>query len=138
MNCPISLLYARAYVHATENMESVLKALESVARGRPVIKSVQGHHGNPIHIVEVRLEDCEALDALKSLLSRLDDVEFQLLLSGIDEGRLYAKFDKQRAYRGVLRVSHGDDVIHLEVRARTLLVPDLRQFLESLRAQEKR
>jgi len=35
-------------------------------------------------------------------------------------------------------VSHGDDVIHLEVRARALLVPDLRQFLESLRAQEKR
>ncbi|MEZ0319064.1 MAG: RNA-binding domain-containing protein [Pyrobaculum sp.] len=133
MLCPISLFYARAYVHSTEDLEKVVKALRTAVEGRYVVSTVKGHHGNPIQIIEVRLEDWEALDALRTLINRLDDVEFTLLLSGVEETRLYVKFDKQQAYRGVLRVSQGDDVIHVEVRGRSLQIGDMKTYLQQLR-----
>ncbi|ACB40313.1 RNA-binding domain-containing protein [Pyrobaculum neutrophilum] len=133
-NCrPISLFYARVYVHATEDPDKVLAALKNVAEGPYVARSAKGHHGNPIQIVELKLHDCEALEAVKSLVARLDDVEFTLLLSGVEERRVYVKLDKQQAYRGVLRISHGDDVIYVEARGRGIAVDDMRSFLLSLR-----
>lgn len=139
MSCPVSMLIARVYVHATEDPDKVMKALRNVVEGRYVMKSTRGHHGNVIHIVEVKLTECDAFEALRSIITRLDDVEFLLVLSGIEESRLYVKFDKQQAYRGVLKVSHGDDVVYVEVRGKTLAMRgDMRTFLTSLREALKR
>ena len=139
MTCPVSMLIARVYVHATEDPDKVMKALRNVVEGRYVMKSTRGHHGNVIHIVEVKLTECDAFEALRSIIMRLDDVEFLLMLSGIEESRLYVKFDKQQAYRGVLKVSHGDDVVYVEVRGKTLAMRgDMRTFLTSLREALKR
>jgi len=139
VTCPVSMLIARVYVHATEDPDKVMKALRNVVEGRYVMKSTRGHHGNVIHIVEVKLTECDAFEALRSIIMRLDDVEFLLMLSGIEESRLYVKFDKQQAYRGVLKVSHGDDVVYVEVRGKTLAMRgDMRTFLTSLREALKR
>jgi RNA binding exosome subunit len=133
------MLTARVYVHATENPDKVMKALRNVVEGRYVMRSTRGHHGNVIHIVEVKLTECDAFEALRSIITRLDDVEFLLMLSGIEESRLYVKFDKQQAYRGVLKVSHGDDVVYVEVRGKTLAMRgNMRTFLTSLREALKR
>jgi RNA binding exosome subunit len=133
------MLIARVYVHATEDPDKVMKALRNVVEGRYVVRSTRGHHGNVIQIVEVKLTECDAFEALRSIITRLDDVEFLLMLSGIEESRLYVKFDKQQAYRGVLKVSHGDDVVYVEVRGKTLAMRgDMRTFLASLREALKR
>jgi Predicted exosome subunit len=133
------MLIARVYVHATEDPDKVMKALRNVVEGRYVMRSTRGHHGNVIQIVEVKLTECDAFEALRSIITRLDDVEFLLMLSGIEESRLYVKFDKQQAYRGVLKVSHGDDVVYVEVRGKTLAMRgDMRTFLTSLREALKR
>lgn len=134
--CPVSLLHARAYAHATEDPERVLRALENVVRGHYTVRDVRGHYGNVIRIIEVRAADCEALEALKSIVSRLDDLEFQLLLLGAEGSRLYVRFDKQHAYRGALRVSGGDDVIHVEVHCRST-AGGARSFLARLREELK-
>ncbi|MEM1662686.1 MAG: RNA-binding domain-containing protein [Pyrobaculum sp.] len=133
MSSPISLLYIRAYVHATEDPKKVLAALNNIVRGPYVTKTVRGHYGNQIQIIELNLSEFEALDALKSILAKLDDVEFTLLLSGIEESKLYAKFDKQKAVQGVLKISQGDDVIYLEARCKTFVVNDFKNFLISIR-----
>ncbi|AAL64033.1 RNA-binding domain-containing protein [Pyrobaculum aerophilum] len=138
MSCPVSLLYARAYIHATEDPDRVIRALKNIVTSRFTVRSARGHYGNLINIIEAKLEDCEALEALKSILARLDDVEFLLMVSGVEGSRLYAKFDKQQAYRGILKISHGDDVIYLEVRMRSLVVKDARNFLSTLREALKR
>jgi RNA binding exosome subunit len=139
VSCPVSMLIARVYVHATEDPDKVMKALRNVVEGRYVMRSTRGHHGNVIQIVEVKLTECDAFEALRSIITRLDDVEFLLMLSGIEESRLYVKFDKQQAYRGVLKVSHGDDVVYVEVRGKTLAMRgDMRTFLTSLREALKR
>ncbi|MDT7874916.1 MAG: RNA-binding domain-containing protein [Pyrobaculum sp.] len=139
MSCPVSMLIARVYIHATEDPDKVMKALRNVVEGRYVMRSTRGHHGNVIQIVEVKLTECDAFEALRSIITRLDDVEFLLMLSGIEESRLYVKFDKQQAYRGVLKVSHGDDVVYVEVRGKTLVMRgDMRTFLTYLREALKR
>lgn len=138
MSCPVSLLQARIYIHATEDPDRVMQALRNVVAGRYVVSIARGHHGNIINIVQIKLEDCEALEALNSIVARLDDVEFLIMLSGAEGTRLYAKFDKQHAYRGVLKISHGDDVVHLEVRGRALAMEDMRSFLLSMREALKR
>jgi RNA binding exosome subunit len=139
VSCPVSMLIARVHVHATEDPDKVMKALRNVVEGRYVMRSTRGHHGNVIQIVEVKLTECDAFEALRSIITRLDDVEFLLMLSGIEESRLYVKFDKQQAYRGVLKVSHGDDVVYVEVRGKTLAMRgDMRTFLTSLREALKR
>ncbi|MCI4447025.1 MAG: exosome protein, partial [Pyrobaculum sp.] len=60
------------------------------------------------------------------------------MLSGIEESRLYVKFDKQQAYRGLLKVSHGDDVVYVEVRGRSVAIDDMRRFITSLREALKK
>jgi Predicted exosome subunit len=102
------------------------------------VRSVRGHYGNVIQIVEVKLSECEAFAALRGIIERLDDVEFLLMLSGVEETRLYVKFDKQQAYKGVLKISHGDDVVYVEVRGKTLVTGDMRKFLISLREALKK
>ncbi len=138
MTCPIATLIARVYIHATEDPDKVIKALRNVVEGPYVLRSTRGHHGNVIHIVEVKLTECDAYEVLKSIVARLDDLEFVLMLSGIEESRLYVKFDKQQAYRGLLKVSQGDDVIYVEVRGRSIAIDDMRRFMTSLREALKR
>ncbi len=133
MSCPVTLLYVRTYVHSTEDVDKVLQALKTVVSGGYVMRSIYGHYRNPIQIIEVKLHDWEALEALKTIVSRLDDVEYVLLLSGVEGNRLYVKFDKQHAYRGVLKISQSDDVIYVELRTRSLVVKDITQFLNSIR-----
>lgn len=138
MTCPVATLIARVYIHATEDPDKVIKALRNVVEGPYVLRSTRGHHGNIIHIVEVKLTECDAYEVLKSIVAKLDDVEFVLMLSGIEETRLYVKFDKQQAYRGLLKVSQGDDVIYVEVRGRSVAIDDMRRFMTSLREALKR
>lgn len=138
MTCPVATLIARVYIHATEDPDKVIKALRNVVEGPYVLRSTRGHHGNVIHIVEVKLTECDAYEVLKSIAAKLDDVEFVLMLSGIEETRLYVKFDKQQAYRGLLKVSQGDDVIYVEVRGRSVAIDDMRRFMTSLREALKR
>jgi len=138
VTCPIATLISRVYIHATEDPDKVIKALRNVVEGPYVLRSARGHHGNIIHVVEVKLTECNAYEVLKSIVARLDDLEFVLMLSGIEESRLYVKFDKQQAYRGLLKVSHGDDVIYVEVRGRSIAIDDMRRFMASLREALKR
>ena len=138
MTCPVATLIARVYIHATEDPDKVIKALRNVVEGPYVLRSTRGHYGNVIHIVEVKLTECDAYEVLKSIVARLDDIEFVLMLSGIEESRLYVKFDKQQAYRGLLKVSQGDDVIYVEVRGRSIAIDDMRRFMTSLREALKR
>jgi len=138
VTCPVATLIARVYIHATEDLDKVIKALRNVVEGPYVLRSTRGHHGNVIHVVEVKLTECDAYEVLKSIVAKLDDVEFLLMLSGIEESRLYVKFDKQQAYRGLLKVSHGDDVVYVEVRGRSVAIDDMRRFITSLREALKK
>lgn len=124
----------RAYIHATEEPSKVLQAVRNVVPGSAVVTPARGHRGNFIGIVEVELRGCDALIALRRLLSRLDSVERALLLSGIDRDdfALRARLDKQAAYMGRLALAAGDDVIALEAKFDRSSVGDVADFLKSI------
>ncbi|NOZ89459.1 MAG: hypothetical protein GXO15_05995, partial [Crenarchaeota archaeon] len=76
-----------AHAHATEDVDKVVEAvmglLPETLRGRvePLVVTVEGHHGNPITRIVVRLEGVDAEEFLRSLASRLGDAERRILRS---------------------------------------------------------
>ncbi|MEM1928240.1 MAG: RNA-binding domain-containing protein [Acidilobaceae archaeon] len=124
----VSSAVLRTHVHATEDREKVLAALRNTLPPslRETVEveseSYEGHYGNRIEVLTVELRDSEEAGALLSyLLESLGDADRRLLLATLAErvdesGSLYLRLDKQSAYRGVLELSDGDDVIKIEIR----------------------
>jgi RNA binding exosome subunit len=121
-------LQARAYVHATESREKVVKAVLEILpeniRGRASLESdvYEGYYGNPIEVLTVDIKDpSEAFETLKYITGRLSEVDRARLLSTLEErvdkqGGMYIRIDKQGAFKGFLRLEEGDDVIRVHVR----------------------
>lgn len=127
---------ARVFCHATEVEERVLDALafvvnadvrahEKRAAFAKLVDRIptEGHHGNPITILEARLKRSGDIDrAWERLLGepevrRAFTAEYAARLD--DELALHARFDKQLASRGTLRLASSDDciAIHAKVAA---------------------
>jgi len=121
-------LQARTYIHATENRDKVVKAILEVLpeniRGRARLESdvYEGYYGNPIEVLTLNLNDpSEALEALRHIVGRLGEVDRMRLLETLEErvdkqGGLYIRLDKQNAFKGILALGEGDDVIRVHVR----------------------
>lgn len=124
---PVKSLELRAYVHATEERERVLKALRSVlgeefwSTAVVLEERYEGHYGNPVTVLTVRLPSAEqAATALKSILSRLSNGDIAILLQSLEErvdrnGSLYFRLSKQDAYLGRLILYEADDVIRVSI-----------------------
>ncbi|KUO93025.1 MAG: hypothetical protein AT710_01185 [Thermocladium sp. ECH_B] len=111
------------HAHATEDLGKVIQALNNLV-GQVTYETiqVQGHYGNPITVVKAAMGKAsgECLDVVaKRLLSMLSDADRQLLLLSLDErmdgDKLYLRFNKQSAYRGLARLDDGGDVIKVVI-----------------------
>ncbi len=115
------------HAHATEDVGRVKAALEALLpeelRGKVEYEEqlLEGHHGNPITRIRVRVRGDDAVRVLEHIASRLSDAEKKALSSLLElryderAGRLYLRFSKQDAYLGEVRLYDGDDVIHVVV-----------------------
>lgn len=120
VSLPVHWIEARTYCHATEEVSRVARALETACPGGTVRREAyEGQHGNPILLLEHRLEDGEemrqvwerwrdagVLEALRSDVSARVD----------DEGILHFRLDKQRAFEGKLALVREGDAIDVRVR----------------------
>jgi len=112
-------LYARAFCHATENLDKVRLAVSNVIGSRVLeLRNAEGVHGNPIMIIEASLRDP---DSIAGFLSKIEDSDLHGLLhtleKRVDEGcNLFLKVDKQSAFNGQVRLGSGDDVISIRLR----------------------
>ena len=121
----IGYIEIRVFAHATEDTEKVLVAVRNTLPeevGECVVfekTALTGHHGNPIVLLNAKLEDRKmlpsALQRIGSGLTALDketlDSELKLHLN---KGNLYLRFDKQQAFLGALRFS-SNDPIHFKI-----------------------
>jgi RNA binding exosome subunit len=110
-------LTLRTHCHATEEEHRVAQALALLAgEATPQRASAEGHHGNPIVVLEVSLAKSKA-DAVWSRIRAAPAIAAQLAAEAErrtdDACVFYARFDKQRAYQGELALTQGDDAIHL-------------------------
>jgi RNA-binding protein len=118
----------RTFCHATEVEERVMKAMMFVSGGlEPMVTHSEGYHGNKILIMELaitRKADIRAffksipMDALEELLASVDQ--------RMDEdGQIFFRLDKQKAFEEQMVIFTGDDCIH--VRAKVESYPKRRE-----------
>ena len=134
-------LYARAFCHATEDLEKVNRALRNTIGDAEIQTSrTEGHHGNPITIVEANVESIEEISRFFEKLA-VDDLRFVLdtLSTRMDEGcNLFLKIDKQAAYKESIRMRCNDDVISIRIKViafpakREVAQGTTRTFVESI------
>jgi len=119
----------RLSAHATEDLEKVKKALlnllpdgraeELVIRMEPL----KGHYGNPITLLEARIDDPGLIEALlESLRLRLSMEDKQRIARDLsrllEKNDLYLRLDKQAAFEDELRLRR-DDPIHIRIHCKT-------------------
>ncbi len=78
-----------------------------------------GHYGNPITLLETRIEDralaLKSLDKIAEGLSTLDKAQLSDNFERhMEKGNVYLRLDKQAAYNGKLRLESGDP-IHIKI-----------------------
>jgi len=138
---PFAGLHARAFCHATEDLEKVKRALRNtIGDAEMQIARTEGHHGNPITIVESSVESIEEISMFFEKLAE-DDLRFVLdtIPTRVDEGcNLFLKIDKQAAYEERIRLGRNDDVISIRIKViafpakRELAQGTTRTFMESI------
>ena len=123
---PIIAVEARVFVHATEEKEKVLKALMEIIpedlRNEVKVEEehLEGHYGNPIIKLTVRVEGEKAREVVEYIVSRLSSIDKSILYTSLEDrvdkdGTLYFRLSKQEAYRGNINVYESDDVIRISV-----------------------
>jgi len=116
-----SILHARALSHATEDLDKVTAAMKNVLEGADmVVVRTEGHHGNPIAVLECTIESAREIDGF---LRKLPDEAIAVLMDTVDKRvddgcNLFLKLDKQEAYAGRTRLGTGDDVISIRLKVR--------------------
>ena len=102
MKGPVQSLQVSYLLHATEEEGKVRGAVESLLGVRvfPEAESLEGHFGNEIRRVELRLTGDEAEAGLRGVISRMPRGVAEELAEGIssyldEHGALFLRFDKQ-------------------------------------------
>ncbi len=117
----LSALHARTLCNATEEFDRVEAAMmTALGEVRITISKTEGHHGNPITVLEATVDDPKGIEAFFKRLSDSDiETVLRTLDRRVDEGcNLFLKLDKQAAFKGSPRLGPGDDVISIRMRIR--------------------
>lgn len=123
---PISYIDIRVFVHATEDIDKVVKAVHNILppglAEKIVFKktSLKGHYKNPIVLLEKRMKERDAVKAVfEKLASGLNNMDRELLNNEItqhlDKRNLFIRLDKQSAYLNKLKLC-STDPIHFRIR----------------------
>jgi len=106
------------FLHATEDEDKVLKAIEEtllVPSARFSGSISEGHYKNKILLQKAILSSKEAASLAKRVISLLNSADRAYLSSQIDDyadekGNLYIRLDKQRICQGKVSLSETDAV----------------------------
>ena len=113
----------RTQAHATEDVARVREALGRVLpAGTPVNETTtEGYFGNPITVLDARLEKKAADGYLGFLRQRLPEADLKALIGELAERVdarcfFHLRLSKQDAYLGDVRVTYGEDAISLRAK----------------------
>jgi RNA binding exosome subunit len=132
----------RVFAHATENSEKVITAVRNLLptefRESVVFQKTMltGHHGNPIILIEAKLEDKQLLPvALQKIGGNLTSLDKEHLENDIklhlEKRNLYLRFDKQFAFQGEVRFSQNDP-IHFKIHFKNKTFDEIVAFCRNV------
>ncbi|MDI6691318.1 MAG: RNA-binding domain-containing protein [Candidatus Bathyarchaeota archaeon] len=139
---PIGYIDIRVFAHATEELNKILNAVHNTLPTELVDTitfkktSLTGHHGNPIILLEARVKEKNAVQAVfKKLASSLSPLDKELLRNEIrqhlDRGNLYIRLDKQSAYLNEVKFCTIDPIhfrIHFQKHNPEEIIEICRKF----------
>ena len=125
---PIAYVDVRVFVHATEDIDKVVKAVYGILptelADEIVFKktNLKGYYRNPIVLLATRIKKRDAVKAIfGKLASGLSSLEKELLNNEIkqrlNKGNLFIRLDKQSEYLNELKL-RSDDPIHFRIHFR--------------------
>jgi len=98
-------------------MKALMNALPAALAPKLSVKKgrYMGHHGNPIVALRASFKGPRSREALRHVLSGLPEWDRRALYSELgrhvdENGNLYIRLDKQRAYLNELRLSQADPI----------------------------
>ncbi|WP_457741295.1 RNA-binding protein [Thermococcus sp.] len=137
------------FIQATEDEDKVLEAIgtfipEEIDDEDVIfdIDETTGFFGNPIKVVNVEIKRSKAVRAfLRHFKELLDENAKRYILDNLeekvdDEGTLYIRFNKQKAYLGEVEVDEGADVVQVRIKVKAFpmrketVVKAVREWLE--------
>jgi hypothetical protein len=141
----IAYIDVRFSVHATEDPDKVIKAVQQVLPADYVEdilftrKSLRGYYRNPITLFETRIEKKDVIEALvKNLFSNLEKSEREIFLREIElhveKGSLYIRLDKQAAFHDEMKLCKADP-IRVRIRFRKKRIEDILKICQELGLQ---
>jgi RNA binding exosome subunit len=139
---PIGYIDIRVFAHATEEVDKILNAVHNILPAEVVDTitfkrtSLTGHHGNPITLLEARVKEKNAVQAVfKKLASNLSPLDKELLGNEIRQhlegGNLYIRLDKQSAYLNEVKLCETDPIhyrIHFQKHNPEEIIEICRKF----------
>ncbi|WP_297507171.1 RNA-binding protein [Thermococcus sp.] len=137
------------FIQATEDEDKVLEAIatfipEEIDEEDVLldVSETTGFFGNSIKVVNVEIKRSRAVRAfLKHFKELLSEEDKKYILEHLDEkvdeeGTLYVRFNKQKAYLGEAEVDEGPDVIQVKIKVKAFpmrkeaVVKAVREWLE--------
>jgi len=119
------------FIQATEDEDKVLEAIatfipEDIDEEDVLfdIDETTGFFGNPIKVVNVEIKRSKAVRTfLKYFKELLSEEDRRYLLEHLDEkvdeeGTLYVRFNKQKAYLGEVEIDEGADVVQVRIKVK--------------------
>ena len=119
---PVQSVEVSTIAHATDDLEKIQTALTCLLpaslKGRQIFtrRYLQGHFGNPIVTFEARLSDTSDVEEFKGFfLKQLSSLDKGTLTRDLDrhsdsDGNLYIRIDKQKMFRGTVRLGQDDPI----------------------------
>jgi len=139
---PIAYIDVRVFVHATEDIDKVVKAvyntLPTELADEIVFKktNLKGYYGNPIILLETRIKKRDAAKTVfGKLASGLSSLDKELLNNEIkqrlNKGNLFIRLDKQSAYSNELKL-RSDDPIHFRIHFRKSRLEEIMEICRKI------
>jgi len=140
---PVAYVDFRFCAHATEDVEKVIKAVQTVLQvynEEDEIgfnkNTVEGHYGNPITFFDARIKNKKVIKAVvENLAANLGSFEKAELSRTLDrcfeKGSLYLRLDKQAAFQGKIKLVTSDP-IRVRIRFRQSKLESVTQVCKEI------
>ena len=112
----------RVFVYGTENEEKVREAVKTLfLNSHPQTEIIEGYFKNPVLILHDKIEKKRQNKDFIKILENLDLSSKKRILNELykkmdDKGNLFLRFDKQRAYKGDLKIVEHGDAVHVKIK----------------------